>query len=652
MAELKRRNVLQGAVALGVGTLTVGCNPDLGIGSPGSPGNSSGAPVIAVDTRKSLAKVSRFITGVNGAKWYDDAYGMWDSKKNAPVPAGVSQVKRSGIAMVRYPGGTSANLFNWKNAVGPQNQRGGQLEGKKGAPVDSRYGPDEYMAFTKAIGGEPQIMAPFANSTPQEIADWVAYMNAPEHTEFGRLRAKNGHPEPYGVHYWEIGNELFGKHQRYWMSDDDETAMRQYAFGGTQRQMNQPIGKPTDHRPSAAVSSGEPHQSFTVWYPPVVPKSQMVHINRMKWHQVDDLSSAGPKQRVYTFEPKSGTICFGDGHHGKIPPKGAKITANYESGPHAGFVDYYKAMKEVDPTISVLSVWALIGSGKLAGGTSFPQLLAEHGHADHFDGMSIHPYTNFQRDLHVKRFPDKRAGHDYQMIGEKAAGGMVEDLQHEVRKYGKRGAYVAVSECGALFFGKSDKKAYPQYAYAMSHALYISSQWARFSALGVPWTASNDLIPPKEGISREVLTGAPDFGQTPDAIVREQLRDVFHGGGRVVESGVQNNIAVSTRETALGNSYDALVTMATVDADNKLNIVVINRSPDKDIKAKIVTEHFKCSGTAEVSVVSGDAYDDFDDDKQNSRSVKIEKSHASPKSDALNMAFRAHSVTLIRLNGS
>ncbi|AGP52336.1 hypothetical protein [Streptomyces rapamycinicus] len=195
------------------------------------------------------------MTGVNGAKWYDDAYGMWDSEHNRPAPGIVGKIKQSGIGMIRYPGGTSSNLFNWKGAIGPLEDRTRQVEGKQGATVDSRFGPDEYMAFIRQVGAAPEIMAPFANSTPEEIADWVAYMNAPQGTKWGDLRAENGHPEPYGVRYWEIGNELFGKHQRYWMT---------------------------------------------------------IRLGDTTWREVANLTSAGADDRVYAFDPRSGTSHFGD----------------------------------------------------------------------------------------------------------------------------------------------------------------------------------------------------------------------------------------------------------------------------------------------------------------------------------------------------
>ncbi|MFE2184773.1 alpha-L-arabinofuranosidase C-terminal domain-containing protein, partial [Streptomyces sp. NPDC059455] len=324
--------------------------------------------------------------------------------------------------------------------------------------------------------------------------------------------------------------------------------------------------------------------------------------------------------------------------------------ADYDSGPHDGFVDYYTKMKAVDPTIDVLAVWAPIEAGKLAGGKSFPELLAEHGHADKYDGMAIHPYTNFSRDLKATRFPDKRAGHDYQMLGDAAAAKMVSDLTALVQKHGKEGAYVAVSECGALFFGKNQgAEEYREYSYAMSHALYMASQWARFADLGVRWTTGNGLIGEKPGLSRTLFGGAPSFVRTPDAIVREQLSDFFHGGGHVVDSEVKSNPEVSTHETPLGSSYEALVTNATVDKNGTLSVLVVNRSPDDDVKSRVDLGGFRHAGTVDMSVVAGRSYDDFNND-EHPDAVTIEKSHATAKGNSLNWTFPAHSVTLLRFS--
>ncbi|MEZ4837332.1 MAG: hypothetical protein R2873_35940 [Caldilineaceae bacterium] len=47
----------------------------------------------------------------------------------------------------------------------------------------------------------------------EEAANWVEYVNGAADTTWGRKRAENGHPEPYGVSLWEVGNEIYGAWQ-------------------------------------------------------------------------------------------------------------------------------------------------------------------------------------------------------------------------------------------------------------------------------------------------------------------------------------------------------------------------------------------------------------------------------------------------------
>lgn len=62
----------------------------------------------------------------------------------------------------------------------------------------------------KYIGAEPLVCLRWTDKTPQDAADEVEYLNGSADTKWGRLRAKNGHPEPYHVKYWEVGNEVGG----------------------------------------------------------------------------------------------------------------------------------------------------------------------------------------------------------------------------------------------------------------------------------------------------------------------------------------------------------------------------------------------------------------------------------------------------------
>jgi alpha-N-arabinofuranosidase len=77
----------------------------------------------------------------------------------------------------------------------------------------NQFGADEFMAFTQKINTEPMLAVNMGTGTIQEAADLVEYTNAPIGTKFADLRAANGHPEPYGVKYWCIGNEMDGPWQ-------------------------------------------------------------------------------------------------------------------------------------------------------------------------------------------------------------------------------------------------------------------------------------------------------------------------------------------------------------------------------------------------------------------------------------------------------
>ena len=46
-------------------------------------------------------------------------------------------------------------------------------------------------------------------STARRHAEWVEYCNGAATSPWGKVRAANGHPLPYGVKYWELDNECW-----------------------------------------------------------------------------------------------------------------------------------------------------------------------------------------------------------------------------------------------------------------------------------------------------------------------------------------------------------------------------------------------------------------------------------------------------------
>jgi alpha-L-arabinofuranosidase len=116
-------------------------------------------------------------------------------------------------AFIRYPGGNVAQDYHWQWGIGPRDERPSWIDLSWNNEVEpSDFGTDEFIRFARAVGAEPTITVNVEGrgATVEEAAAWVEYCNGPATSRFGAMRARNGHPEPYRVKYWEIGNEIWG----------------------------------------------------------------------------------------------------------------------------------------------------------------------------------------------------------------------------------------------------------------------------------------------------------------------------------------------------------------------------------------------------------------------------------------------------------
>ena len=124
-------------------------------------------------------------------------------------------LKEIGVPMLRWPGGSFTRDYRWKEGLAPLDKR---------PPIHCPYlpfsdefdfhevGTDEYMALCRELGCQPCITVTMGIAEgPQEAADWVEYCNGSAETRWGKVRARHGHKEPYGVKYWCIGNEIWGE---------------------------------------------------------------------------------------------------------------------------------------------------------------------------------------------------------------------------------------------------------------------------------------------------------------------------------------------------------------------------------------------------------------------------------------------------------
>ena len=132
-------------------------------------------------------------------------------------------------AFIRWPGGNVAQDYRWLWGIGPRDERvtWSNLSWKN-EPEPGDFGTDEFVLFSRAVGAEPSITVNVEGrgATVAEAAAWVEYCNGPATSKYGAMRAANGHAAPFGVKFWEVGNEIWGNWVRG--HSDAETYARNY----------------------------------------------------------------------------------------------------------------------------------------------------------------------------------------------------------------------------------------------------------------------------------------------------------------------------------------------------------------------------------------------------------------------------------------
>jgi alpha-L-arabinofuranosidase len=129
-------------------------------------------------------------------------------------------------AFLRFPGGnflegdTIPTRFDWKNTIGPLENRPGHM-GCWGYHVSDGLGLLEFLRWCEDLKMEPLLAVyagyslkgdhvnPGADLEPyvQDALDEIEYCTGDTNTTWGKHRAEDGHSQPFVIHYIEIGNE-------------------------------------------------------------------------------------------------------------------------------------------------------------------------------------------------------------------------------------------------------------------------------------------------------------------------------------------------------------------------------------------------------------------------------------------------------------
>jgi hypothetical protein len=155
------------------------------IGTAAGPAAAGSGVSVSVNAGQSLAVVPSTAIGVNGSTY--DA-----NLTDAAVPGLLSG---AGTDVVRFPGGTESDEYDWKNNTDVLSGKTQAVDFDQYASMLAASGAQGMVTVNYGTGDEAGAAQSPAESGAQLAADWVEYANV-EHN--------------YDIKYWEIGNEVYG----------------------------------------------------------------------------------------------------------------------------------------------------------------------------------------------------------------------------------------------------------------------------------------------------------------------------------------------------------------------------------------------------------------------------------------------------------
>ena len=82
-------------------------------------------------------------------------------------------VKQLNVSILRWPGGNFASGYNWKDGIGPKDQRPVRMDLAWNDLESNRFGTDEFLKYCETIGTEPYICINLGLGTIDDARHWV-----------------------------------------------------------------------------------------------------------------------------------------------------------------------------------------------------------------------------------------------------------------------------------------------------------------------------------------------------------------------------------------------------------------------------------------------------------------------------------------------
>ncbi len=639
--------------------------------------------VLTVNPNSVERVVDDSIFGINH-RYAFNGYGTFDSYLMEMKDDFQKLYEEAGFGSIRYPGGTISNLFNWKttlDSVGRKNQIHGFYNNAGQGGIEPNFGIKEIADFADEVDSEIVYVYSLGRGSAQDAEDLIEFLNAEVGTnpnggiDWAEVRSENGHPKPYNVRYFEIGNEMNQvmsdgtTSQGYWLHgvSNAETG---YIVGGTATFTNQYAVCEEDWNAQASKSDGTAGMVRYMRYANTNPKkydesgkivddetftavnkgSVSVNVGGTAWAIVENFDNSSADDKHVVVDYSTGALIFGDGEKGAIPAAGQQINVSY-SVERDGFAAISRAMKETTEKINKANEEngvdvqheALVYSGYESQGVMDKLDTLENGtYRDLYDGMTIHPYSGS---------PSGSGAAFYDSAMSLAESNGVGKVTHYNFSEGK---VPVISEYG--IFRSTDSLLRSQ-----THAVYIAKVIMEYVRLGSPYiqkhcltdwysSGADSLGPTQQAVIQVVAqngantkTGEGDFAffSTPSARVFQMLNSSF--GTDILES------SFNTQEK-LSNGVKAYSALASKDAyDNYYAAFVnIDRENAKNLEVKVEGVDFT-GKDVEVQMLSSDSFSD-ENTLENPDNVVVETTTFVAEGSTVTVEVPKHSFAVIKVS--
>ncbi len=306
---------------------------------------------LTVDVSKSGAKIDRNIFGQFAEHLGHGIYdGIWVGPDSTiPNTRGirkdvVAALKAIKVPNVRWPGGCFADEYHWRKGIG--SQRAVTLNPNWGGVIEpNSFGTHEFMDFLEQIGAQAYISVNMGSGTPQEAAEWLEYMTAPQSTTLAKERAANGHPDAYKVGYLGLGNESWdcggNMTPDYYLSQMKIYSRFVRNFNPAQQEKEQML--------KIAVGPGGGESRWTEWTDTIMKAYQQ---HTWSW-DIDGLSMHN--YTVGNWQNKFASTGFGETEYAQV----LKITLEMDGliNKHSAIMDKYDPQKKVALVVDEWGGW-------------------------------------------------------------------------------------------------------------------------------------------------------------------------------------------------------------------------------------------------------------------------------------------------------